>query len=348
LLVLAQSTASAKTPTPLTHDQVVTGLQRPGAYPRAIKQPVKAIRTHISSVLLTGDRVYKLQQPLKLSFIDNSTLARREANIREEFRFNRRFSPHVYMGVVPVTAQGDRVQIGGKGKVVDWALEMRQLPTDRLMSDLLAQGKVSRNDVRRLARVVAEIHAKAPRSAGRRYGSPRLVRQQVADLASVRDTVEGACKAGDKVDFVLKRSADFMKKHRKLFVARKKQGFVRECHGDLHSGNVFLTRPRLTVFDGIAFNKAFSQTDTAAEVAFVTMDLEAAGRRDLSRTFLNEYLRVTRDIGMLGVLNYYKCYRANVRAKVAALGYAKSPTEANRANMARYLDLAQTYAEGLR
>jgi hypothetical protein len=344
--VLAQG-AAAKTP-PLSHDQVVSGLQRPEAYPHAIRQPVKAIRTHISSVLLTGDRVYKLQQPLKLGFLDNSTLDRREANIREEYRFNHRLSPHVYLGVVPVTARDGKVAIGGKGEVVDWALEMRQLPGDRLMSDLLARGKVSRNDVRRLARAVAEIHAKAPPSTGRRYGSPRLVREQVADLASVRDTVEKACKAGDKVDFVLARSTDFMRAHRERFAARKKQGFVRECHGDLHSGNVFLTRPRLTVFDGIAFNKAFSHTDTAAEVAFVTMDLEASGRRDLSRTFLNEYLRITRDFGMLGVLDYYKCYRANVRAKVAALGYAHDPTEANRANMAKYLDLARTYAAGLR
>jgi aminoglycoside phosphotransferase family enzyme len=326
---------------------LIEALKRPGAYPHKVSRQVGLANTHISWIFLTGQYAYKVKKPLKFSFLDFSDAKKRRRGCEDEVKLNRRLCPNVYLGVVPVKASADGVlSIGGEGQTVDWAVKMKQLPTGRLMSDLLDQGKVGRRSVSSLARIVADFHGTLGPVKGRQHGSTRVIGEQVADLASVRDTIDRATGMGGKVDTILARASAFLRRNRPLFAERRRKGFVRHCHGDLHSGNVFLTRP-ITVFDCIEFNKSFAYTDTAAEVAFMAMDLDAHGRRDLSRRFVNEYIGRSNDRQLTKLLDFYKCYRANVRAKVAALGYAQKPTEAGRAQIAKYLDLAARYAASL-
>ncbi|NYZ61077.1 hypothetical protein H0O01_05270, partial [Candidatus Micrarchaeota archaeon] len=169
---------------------------------------------------------------------------------------------------------------------------------------------------------------------------------QFADLGGVRETAEKACGMGEKMDFILKKAAEFVSKNHFLFLQRQERGFVRDCHGDLHSGNIFLTEP-IAIFDCIEFNKSFRYTDTSADVGFMAMDLDAHGRKDLSQLFILEYLRLSEDRGMPALLDYYKCYRANVRAKIAALTYAQHPSEEEKRKMEKYLLLAEEYARHL-
>jgi aminoglycoside phosphotransferase family enzyme len=303
------------------------------------------VETHISWVLLCETDVYKIKKPVKFSFLDFSTLEQRKFYCGEEVRLNRRLSPDVYLGVVPVFESGGSVSLGGSGTVVDYAVRMRRLDGTRMMDRLLANGGIGEEDVRGLASAVAAFHAKAER-AGDGFGSPKLVGEQIADLGNHRATIEKACGLGKWVDGILSRSALFIRKNRIMMEGRAGDGMVRECHGDLHSRNVFF-QDGIKIVDCIEFSRDFRCIDVASDVAFMAMDLDYAGREDLSRAFMEEYLSRTGDSGLEALLPLYKCYRANVRAKIAAIEWEMNGKEEERQRIDRYTLLAAKYSKVL-
>ncbi len=326
-----------------------------GALRSSLGNP-ELITTHISWLLLDKEAVYKIKRPVKFSFLDFTTLARRKLFCEEEVRLNRRLAPDIYLGVVPVTSDGGKgagsVRLGGKGAVIDYAVKMRRLPQDRRMDALLEAGRVGEADVRKIAGMIADFHGKIETIRDARYGSAQVVRAQIDDLANFRGTVEEACGMGAKVDFVLKQSDDFIGRNSYLFAARQKAGKIKDCHGDLHSANIFIPAGgSAVIFDCIEFNRDFRYVDVASEIAFMAMDLDAFGRQDLSEEFVGEYLSRTRDTdqntGLKTILNLYKCYRANVRAKVAAIDYSAMKSGDARKRIIKYITLAEGYAKGL-
>jgi aminoglycoside phosphotransferase family enzyme/predicted kinase len=306
---------------------------------------IKLLQTHISWVFLTGEYAYKIKKPVKFSFLDFSTRGRRKALCEEEVRLNRRLCPDVYLGVVPVS-MNSHPSFGGSGFPIDYAVKMRQLPYGKMMSLMLAKGEVAEAHIRSIAKIISEFHSKIEVIEDCRYNSPEMVAEQFADLKGVRETAEKASGMGNKVDFILDKAAEFVRKNHFLFLRRQEKGFIRDCHGDLHSGNIFLTEP-IAIFDCIEFNKGFRYTDTSADIGFMAMDLDAYGRKDLSNLFVSEYLRLSKDEGMPALLNYYKCYRANVRAKIACLTYSQHPSDEEKGKIGRYLLLAEEYAKHL-
>ncbi len=307
--------------------------------------PIKLLQTHISWVFLTGEYAYKVKKPVKFSFLDFSTREKRKAVCEEEVRLNRRLAPQTYLGVVPITANA-HASFEGKGFPIDYAVKMKQLPAERMMSRLLNEGKVSESHIRTVAKIVSDFHSKIDKIQDPQYNSPEMIAEQFADLGGVRETAESACKMGSKIDFILEKAEEFVQKNRPLLLQRQKEGFIRDCHGDLHSGNIFLTDP-IIIFDCIEFNKSFRYTDTSADIGFLAMDLDAHGRKDFSQLFASEYFRLSKDEGMPSLLNYYKCYRANVRAKIACLTYSQHPSEEEKKKIEKYLLLAQEYARHL-
>ena len=305
------------------------------------KGKFEIVETHISWVLL-GDFVYKIKKPVKFSFLDFSTLEKRKFLCEEEVRLNRRLAPDVYLGVVPVTESG----IGEEGEALDYAIKMRRLPQERRMDILLSEGKVLGGHVREIAATVAEFHGKVDTITEKKYGSAQVVREQIDDLASFRQTIEDACGLGEKVDFIVRKSDEFIEKNAEVFQKRHDEGRVKDCHGDLHSANIFIT-DKITIFDCIEFSRDFRFVDTASEIAFMAMDLDAFGREDLSRFFVDTYVKLSGDTGLPGLLGLYKCYRANVRAKIAAIDYSQNPGDGPKERIRKYMELAERYAKEL-
>lgn len=290
--------------------------------PARFDHPVEAvslIETHISWVLLTGPYVYKIKKPLDLGFLDFATLDKRHQACLDEVRLNRRLAPDLYLDVVAITGTPDAPRLGRDGAAIEYAVKMRQFPADATLDQADAQGRLAAEQVEAIAASAGRFHlAGCERAApDTPWGSPeavwRPVEQNFLQIASrLRDPADAARLAA------LRRwSAAEHERLAPQIAARKRDGFVRECHGDLHLGNLAWDGGRLVVFDCIEFNPELRWIDIASEVAFCFMDLLHRGHRGWAWLFLNRWLEMTGDHGGLALLRYYAVYRALVRAKVA-------------------------------
>jgi aminoglycoside phosphotransferase family enzyme/predicted kinase len=311
------------------------------------------IETHISYVLLTGRYAYKIKKAVALGFLDFTTLEARRRTCDDELRLNRRLAPLLYLAVVPIAGSIDAPRPGGDGPPIEYAVKMREFAQDALMSRALARGDVDAGDIDALAEVVAAFHrrvAVAPPDG--EYGAPERIlhyaMQNFAQLealgiaTSERRELE-ALDAWTRREFALRGQA---------FDSRRRGGFVRECHGDLHLNNIARVDGALMPFDCIEFNAELRWIDTQSEIAFVAMDLEDRGRPDLGRRFRNAYLELTADYAGLAVYRFYYVYRALVRAKVAALRERElgrgSAHDALATELSGYVDLAKRAAAARR
>ncbi|MGD9857332.1 MAG: AAA family ATPase [Planctomycetaceae bacterium] len=302
-----------------SHPPLIAGLLRPEAYPHTVDR-LRVRETHISWVLLTGDFAYKIKKPVNLGFADFSTLDRRRFCCEEEVRLNRRFAADLYLNIVPITRTAVGLHVGGQGEPVEYAVQMRQFDERDLLSRLLAAGKLERRRIDELASAVASVHKHADRADERgEWGSALQVGQPAADnIETIRPLLEDPSRSR-QLDKLAHWTQHAHQRLTAAFSSRLREGFVRECHGDLHLGNVVLWKNRVTPFDCIEFNPALRWIDVMSEVAFVVMDLNDHARPDLAGRFLNAYLEHTGDYFGLTVLPFYLVYRALVRAKVAGL-----------------------------
>ncbi len=293
---------------------------------------VEILETHISTVLLTGRYAYKLKKRVDLGFLDFTTLAARRHFCEQELRLNRRLAPSLYLSVVPITGTLDAPVMGGTGEAIDYAVQMREFPQDALLSRVLARGLLARADVDALAGEVARFHARidvAP--AASPFGSP----ETVAGYARRNfQACDGSAAAPRRALASLSRWTERELAERGATLRRRKEdGFVRECHGDLHLGNMAAIDGRIVIFDCIEFNDELRWIDVMSEVAFTAMDLADRARPDLARRFLNAYLERTGDYAGLSVLRFYLVYRAMVRAKVVAVRAAQVGVGPARASL---------------
>ena len=336
-------------------------LQQPQAFPHPVDpmEPVECIETHISWVLLAGDFVYKFKKPLQLDFLDFSTQALRHAACEEELRINRRTAPGLYLGLVGLV-DGAAEDVPATLRLVSWqdappgaepAVRMRRFAQEALLATALDAHRVSPAQIDQLARHVAQFHAAAAVASGAdTWGTAVAVRAPVDDcLAALLAPVTGALPGHGPL---LAQVADWCQQQGQAlaaaFEARRPAGRVRECHGDLHLANIALIDGEAQLFDALEFNPALRWIDCVADIAFVVMDLAAHGRADLAWRFLNRWLEHTGDYAGLVVLRYYGCYRALVRARVAALrmdpaGGGCGSVQAAQ-TMEEYLELAGGFA----
>ncbi len=314
-------------------------------------EAVELLETHISWILLIGDRAYKIKKPVDLGFVDFTTLEIRHRCCREELRLNGRLAPELYLDVVAITGTPEQPRLAGGGTPIEYAVRMKRFPQTALLSHVLERGELRPSHIDALARGVAEFHREIETAAeGSPFGTPDNVVQPVRDnFAHVADspTDEDAQK---RVEQLRQWSEREWAALREDFADRKKQGCIRECHGDMHLGNIVLLDERITIFDCIEFNENLRWIDVMSEAAFAAMDLEDRGRADLGHRFLNAYLERTGDYGGLSVFRFYAAYRAMVRAKVACLRSQQSgvdDAELRRLHteLASYLDLAEKYSQ---
>jgi len=300
-------------------DRLIAALCQPARYAHPVGA-VELLQTHISCVLLAGDYAYKIKKPVNLGFLDFTTLAARRHYCEEELRINRRTAPGLYLEVVAIGGSVAEPAIGGAGAAIEYALRMRRFAQDDLLDRMARQGRLLPQHIDALARDVAAFHARIGRAgADQAFGNPQHILAPA--LQNFEQLLALAC---DKVDIaLLARLRDWtIHAHAALapvFATRKRDGWVRECHGDLHLGNIALLEGAPTPFDGIEFNPAFRWIDVMGEVAFLAMDLFDHRLPRLAYRFLNTYLEITGDYAGLRVLRFYLVYRALVRAKVSAL-----------------------------
>ncbi len=279
-------------------------------------EEVEVVETHISWVLLVGETAYKIKKPVNFGFVDFSTLDRRRRFCEEEVRLNRRLAPELYRGVVPITGSVEAPIVGGTGEPIEFAVAMRRFPQEVLLDRVLERGELRPEHIDGLAEAIADFHGRvavAP-SVGP-LGSPERIWGPVAEnfkhiAAGIDDGF-----VGDLSD----RARAMFEVQREELARRKGEGFVRECHGDMHLGNMLLLDGRVVVFDGIEFNDDLRWIDVQSEVAFLTMDLECRSRPGFACRLLNAYLERTGDYAGAALLPFYRAYRAMVRAKVASI-----------------------------
>jgi len=335
----------------------IQSLLDPTAYPH----PVDIVETHISWVLLAGDHAYKFKKPVDFGFVDFKTLDRRRFYCHEELRRNQPLAAELYEAVIAVCGDRDHPVLHEdgheSGEAFEYGVRMRRFDAADELDHRLATGRVTRAEMGDFARRLALFHAEAtrvdPQSA---WGTPEAVmepaRENIRQIESVLQRQPGlAPRLESGLRAVAGWTETIGEQLEPVFAQRRADGRVRECHGDLHLGNLVRYRDRIIAFDCIEFNPAFYWIDTINELAFLVMDIADRGRPELARHVLNHYLEWSGDYDGVAVLDFYRVYRAMVRAKVAGLRSLQTraeQAEAATTEVAGYLDLATDLLESRR
>jgi aminoglycoside phosphotransferase family enzyme/predicted kinase len=350
-------------------------LARPASFSHAAPEPIPILQTHASAVLLAGEYAYKLKKPKNFGFFDYSTPALRRHFCQEEVRLNARLAPYVYLGIAPVVRAADgRTRFGPTlppeqapepdasfegGRVVDYAVVMVRLPDTATLEAQVRSGAATLQLLAEVAERLAAFHASVPTNEHiASFGDLSVISRNWEEnfeqtrpyLGRILDAV-----AYEQLAASVRR---FLQERPQLFDYRMCEGRIRDCHGDLRLQHVYVlgrnadSSHHVAVIDCIEFNERFRYGDVAGEVAFLTMELDAAGRPDLSRAFVDAYVRASGDKALRELLPFYACYRAFVRGKVQAflvdeLEVSAAQREAARQQAQARFALAAHYARGL-
>jgi aminoglycoside phosphotransferase family enzyme len=270
----------------------------------------------MSFVFLTGEYVYKIKKPVNLGYLDYTTLEKRHFFCHQELKLNRRLCPDAYLTVVPIVEEKGGLCVEGRGKAIEYAVKMKQLPQDRMMDVLLPRGQVTLEMVAKVAEKLTGFHKKAktnPKIAA--FGRLDVIRHNCDENFAQTEKYIGLTIPKAQYQRIKGYTDNFIKSNARLFGKRVREGKIRDCHGDLHAAHVCFTDD-ICIYDCIEFNDRFRYSDVASEIAFLAMDLDRYQKAGLSRHLVDTYLELSHDEELLKLLNFYKCYRAYVRGKV--------------------------------
>ena len=316
---------------------LVAAMMKPAFYPKPPEE-VTYKETHISHLFFAGDQVYKIKKPVRYSFLDYSTLAKRRYYLNEEVRLNRRLAPSVYLGVMPITADEFGWRLGSWAEPREYALVMRRLPEKRMMPFLLSTQQVTPDMMRGLAQVLADFHITAEclrdiNPSDYLLAMKKQWGENLADLEAIPGADHQALQS------IQSSGAAFIETHKDLLVRRVAEGWVRDVHGDLHTEHICFAPEGIQIFDCIDFSAGLRRCDLAAEIAFLSMDLCVQGAESLLEPFIVRYGELLVDPDRARLLPFFESYRALVRTKVHALR-----TGGWNGDAVRYFNFAQRFA----
>ncbi|MBI4915325.1 MAG: AAA family ATPase [Acidobacteria bacterium] len=329
-------------------DRLVQQLSDPTFYPEPTTR-VDVLQTHISYIFLTDAHAYKVKKPVNFGFLDYTTLEQRRTMCEREVTLNARLCPDTYLGVAEIRDDNGTLSIGGAGETVEVAVKMVRLPEERMLRRVLARGEGEQGIFARIARILADFHARAETS-------PEI--QAMKGLDGVKFNCDenfaqtekyvGTLVPWKTFEFVKNSTNLFFARRAALFERRAREARVRDGHGDLHLDSICVTDP-IRIYDCIEFNERFRYADVAEEVAFLAMDLEFHGYPYFAKAFVNAYHQASGDDELLDLLSFYKCYRAYVRAKINSFQVDDPHIPADRkaaiaALATRYYELAAHFA----
>jgi aminoglycoside phosphotransferase family enzyme len=332
----------------LVQKQVVEALMKPEAYDED-PGSIELVQTHISFVFLTKNFVYKVKKAVDFGFLDFTTLEKRRFFCEKELELNRRLCGDMYLEVVPIN-RADAIRIKGAGETVEYAVKMKRMPQETMLSKLLEENKVDDKLVDNIAKTIADFHSKAETNSRiSEFGSLMMIETNWTENFEQTEEYVGKTIFTEGFKLIRERVKEFMKNNVRLFEKRIAEGRVRDCHGDIHSGNIFVA-DRVYIFDAIEFNERFRYCDVAADVAFLAMDLDFKERTDLSNFFVEKYVAYSGDQELTRLLPFYKCYRAYVRGKVVSFKLQDPNVRSREKNTAlkeakAYFKIAATYTK---
>ena len=327
--------------------ELVKALLKSKAYTEA-PEHIELTQTQMSFVFLTDEYVYKVKKPVNLGYLDYSTLERRQFYCQREIELNRRLCPQAYLGVVPISKKGDDIYLGDSGEIIEYAVKMRRLPQEFMMSVLLTNNQVSPEMLGRVAQKLAAFHGKAETNTViSAFGELETVIQNTDENFTQTEKYIGNTISQEQYQHIKAYTENFIQQNAPLFNKRVEDGRIRDCHGDLHADHICFT-DSICIYDCIEFNDRFRYADVASEVAFLAMDLDHYGRADLSNHFITAYVAQSRDSEFKDLLNFYKCYRAYVRGKVGSFQLDDPHISQEEkikvlANARSYFKLAESY-----
>lgn len=325
-------------------------LQQPSSYSHPVES-VQLLQTHISFVLVAGDFVYKWKKPVNFGFLDFSTLEKRKYYCEQELMLNRRLCPDLYVDVVTLNRAGGQYGLNGSGDVVEYGVKMARMPEERMMGRVIAAGQLNFGHLDSIIEVLVPFYQRAEGTGA--IGEFGRAASVAINVLENFDQTEPFVDQGAISRAQFLRIGDYARaflRQEQLFEGRRAAGKIRDCHGDLYSANICLTDP-VRIFDCIEFNERFRYSDVAADVAFLAMDLDFHGLEEFSRYFIDRFVTVSADSGLMGMLDFYKCYRAMVRGKINLFTASDPAVDASVAvqckeSAARYFNLAERYAAG--
>lgn len=332
---------------------LIEAMLSPSFYPHR-PDKVDLIQTHISYVFLAGELVYKIKKAVDFGFLDFTTIERRRHFCEQEVRLNRRFSPDIYLNVVPISMRDDAYQLCDGEKVVEYAVKMRRIDENKTLNRLLQRGRAEEGMIRRVARYLAQVYAGiSSDEVARPFGGIDVIGMNIKEnFAQTRRYIGGPI-AEEAFAAIEQWSLSFLRQKAAIFDQRVSKGYVKDCHGDLHLQHICVDGERVYAFDCIEFNERFRYGDVASDIAFLAMDLDFNGQTQLADAFVDEYIAASQDEEMIDVLPFYKVYRAYVRGKVTSFllddPHLDESTRGKALQQARgYFELALHYVKGER
>jgi len=332
---------------------LIVAMLRPEFYPDAPAE-VELRQTHISYVLLAGKRVYKIKKAVKFPFLDYSTLEKRRHFCAEEIRLNRRLAPDTYLGVVGIGRAGKEFffEPDSTANAMEYAVKMKRLPDEWMLSSLLARGAFDTNSFSAIAKKLAAFHLQASVEKAALYGAAAMIRANLEDNFRDMERFLGRTVSRISFDAMKNYSAAFQEQQAELIAGRPAAGRVCEGHGDLRAEHICLV-DGIEIFDCVEFDPALRYCDIASEIGFLSMDLDFLDFAESANRFENNYAAVARDTALATLLPFYKSYRACVRGKVESLKSEEreiAPEDRRRASLQalRYFCLGTRYTRAAR
>jgi len=334
----------------MEQSKLFEGLKNPSTYGLGVES-IDVLQTHISFVALTGKYAYKVKKPVNFGFLDFSTLEKRKHYCEEELKLNKRLCPDIYLDVVPLTMKNTHLELNGDGEIVDYAVKMKEFPQRNIMTRLLETDEIDEETIDSICDILVDFYKKDKRSSEiDQYGEIEYIKKNTDENFEQTLSMVDTTIPQDVYVFIKDATNKFLQNKKEVFEERIQGGFIHDCHGDLHSGNIVVTGKDVCIFDCIEFNKRFRYSDVASDIGFLAMDLDFQGQPYLSSYLIDKYIEKSNDPGILKVLNFYKCYRAYVRGKVIGFKLDDPNVDKNdKQNIIdtarKYFDLAQYYAE---
>lgn len=310
---------------------------------------IRLAETHISLVFLTGSYAYKVKKPVDFGFLDFTSIEKRKYYCEQEVALNRRLAPTLYLGVVRITEEDNKISVDGKGGVVEYAVKMKQIPEELLMNRLLEKKEVTFRMMEAISEKLVRFYFTAETSDRiKNFARPERVKQDTDENFEQTEKYLDVTIPGDIYQEVKEKTDRFYRTKEKVFYQRIKEDRIRDCHGDLRLEHIFWGE-EISIIDCIEFNERFRYTDVAADIGFLAMDLDYHSREDLSDHLIQAYIGESGDHELMELLNFYKCYRAYVRGKVESfrLDDPNIPQEEKEEALKRarrYFDLAHHYS----
>ena len=306
------------------------------------------MQTHISWVFIAPPFVFKVKKPVNFGFLDFSSLEKRHHFCQRELELNRRLCPEVYLAVVPIYKSASGFFFNTEGEIAEYSVKMRELRHGWFLSELLAKGLVGETEINRVISCLHRFYeSETPTPEIEQWGTPEKLKISTDENFRQVEPFVGKAISPVALETIRHFTNSFYVTNEDLFRNRIRQHRIRDCHGDLHLDHVHLTPEATTIFDCIEFNDRFRFIDIGNDLAFLTMDFDFEGKRELGNLLLRNAAREFRDPGMLEVANFYKCYRAFVRGKIEsiqAMSKEAADLEEHAKQAARYFRLALRYA----